>query len=436
MKNRKILTIVLFSAFIFCSIFLVGCSETNSKNTFNSLMLNMTKISNTLDNVKNIETNELIISDFMDENELARIDSQNYIDKVATNGAMNSYITKISALNNNVITTIEVNDLINNKKRQIYAKSSYVKALCSQNLSAKVELKNSQLKTLGELNNIIMANNTRISLTRNEITNNLKNVSAIKNEYSSKPEQLNSRYTKLKTSLNTRLSYYNNLLSGLEEVSTILCKEVEYPYISDDYIIEDELVEQNKDNSVKTGLQKNIDTYENAGTNIYGDIRNNPAYNPDNYLKNFNPGYGMYGGGMNGFGYGGYGFNGYGINGFGGMYGYGMPYGGGYIYPNINTFGTYKNIDTYRSHKDWNKQQEEINQSEQVNETEDTNLNVTNDLFTKKPRPKPMPYKYDQERNTAPLENDDNEDHFVDKQEQPKIEKIIDGQQIYKKQGI
>ena len=44
----------------------------------------------------------------MDENELARIDSQNYIDKVATNGAMNSYITKISALNNNVITTISL----------------------------------------------------------------------------------------------------------------------------------------------------------------------------------------------------------------------------------------------------------------------------------------------------------------------------------------
>lgn len=442
MKNKKILSFAIIFTFVICALCLVGCSETNTNSTLNNIMMTMSKISNTLDNVQTINTNELIIEDFMNEDELARIDSQNYVDKVATNGAMNSYIAKISALNNNVITTIEVNSSINNSKRQIYAKASQIKALCSQNISAKVELKGSQIKTLNELNNTLIANNTRISLTRNEITNNFKNVNSLKGSYSSKPEQLNSRYTRLKTSLNTRLSYYNNLLNGLDEMSNILCDTDCFKHICDDYIIDEELYKKStNDNSVKTGITKNIDTYENAGTNIYGDYRNNPIYNPDNYLKNVNPGYGMYGPNGYGFGnygiggygmngYGGYGMNGFGMGGYNGFYGYGMPYGNGYLYPNINTFGTYKNIDTYRSRKDLNKQEQDINLYEEYSEdkTADNSEKVMlpdrqSDCLPNDNRPKPIPYRRNNNVNEE-FKTEEEEDQFVDKLEKPSIKKI------------
>lgn len=430
MKNKKIISLILLSSFVVCAIFLVGCAETTTKSTLNSLMSNMVKVSNTLDNVQNIDNNELIISDFMNENELTLIDAKN--DNLnQTNDAMKIYFSKISSLNNCVITTIDINNSLNNLKTKIYAKASQVKTLCTQSLDAKIELKNSQINTLQELNNNVIANNARISLTRNEITNNFKNVNNIKEQYSSKPEQLNSRYTKLKNSLNTRLSYYDNLLSCLDEITKVLCFEIDKP-IYDDYIFEKDVEEQNV--TAKTCITKNIDTYENAGTNIYGDYRNNPVYNPDNYLKNYNPGYGMnnpnfgnFGYGINGFnGYpngmypNGYGMNGYGMNGFG-MNGYGLPYGNGYLYPNINTFGTYKNIDTYRSRKDLNKEQKNFDE-ERDNQTNKENINEPTSKqkkFSKKDIKKSNISK-------KILDEDDNEDHFVDNQNDPKIEQLKD----------
>lgn len=422
MKNKKIISLILLSSFVVCAIFLVGCAETTTKSTLNSLMSNMVKVSNTLDNVQNIDNNELIISDFMNENELTLIDAKN--DNLnQTNDAMKIYFSKISSLNNCVITTIDINNSLNNLKTKIYAKASQVKTLCTQSLDAKIELKNSQINTLQELNNNVIANNTRISLTRNEITNNFKNVSNIKEQYSSKPEQLNSRYTKLKNSLNTRLSYYDNLLSSLDEITKVLCFEIDKP-ICDDYIFEKDDEEQNV--TAKTGITKNIDTYENAGTNIYGDYRNNPVYNPDNYLKNYNPGYGMnnpnFGYGMNGFnGYpNGMYPNGYGMNGFG-MNGYGLPYGYGYLYPNINTFGTYKNIDTYRSRKDLNKEQKNFDE-ESDNQTNKENINEPTS------KQKKLSKKDIKKSNISKkiLDEDDNEDHFVDNQNDPKIEQLKD----------
>lgn len=426
MIKNKVVKIIISMAFIVCALILSGCGETTANNVFKITITNMNKISNTFDNVQDIDISELIIDDFMNENDLKKIDTLNYQDIVTTNNAMNTYVIKISSLNNNVVDTIEVNNIINNVKRQIYAKTSQIKSLCNQSLDAKVDLKNNQIKSLSELNNMIMVNNTRISLTRNEIINNLKNVKNIKKEYSSKPDQLNSRYTKLKTSLNTRLSYLNNMNSILEDMTILLSETSEFVLDSAPY---KELYDDEK--PIKAGLTKNIDTYENAGTNIYGDYRNNPIYNPDNYLKNYNPGYGMGGFGHNyGFGMGNYGMNGFGMNGmypngFGmngyGTYGYNMPYGNGYLYPNINTFGTYKNIDTYRSKKDLNKMQEKDNKK-------DTDIMADRDLGRPTPQPAPIPYNdFEKEKyisNTPEINNENDEDKFVDNQNEPKVEKI------------
>jgi len=336
---------------------------------------------------------------------------------------MNAYITKLTMLNNNILATINLNDSLNNTKKQIYAKSTQIKELCKQNIDDNTNLSDEQINTLNELNSSIMANNTRISLTRNEISNYYKSVQSLKDEYSSKPEQLNFKYLKLQTGLNTRLTYYSSIMSSLQNIENVLCKE--YKTIDNDI--------------QKTGIMKNIDTYENAGTNIYGDIRNNPVYNKDNYLRNYNPGYGMdyanqYG--MNNYGYNGYGMGGYGPMGYAGnMYGYGMmPFRQGYIYPNINSFGTYKNVDTYRSRKDLDKEQININDEQQNDEIINTWNDRPEPLPRPYPRPKPLLEKNDEsniEKNSKPIHNDnDSEDQFVDKQIESNLEEISDNKTV------
>ena len=476
-KSHTLLQILITSCFVLCIFILVGCSETNTTiGTLEMISNNMTKITNTLDNVKNIDNADLIISDFMDENDLSAVNSNDNV--YNTSNAMNGYISKISSLNNSVISTIELNSVINNTKKQIYAQTSYIKALCNQNMDSKTEFSAEKLNSLRDLNNTIIANNTRINLSRNEITNNFNNVQKDQSIYSSNPEYLSSKYIKLKTSLNTRLSYFNNLSNSLDQLSDILCDNgnCNYPYIADDYIFEDKntITASNshiEENSKKTSLfKKNIDTYENAGTNMYGDYRNNPIYNKDNYLRNTNPGYGMgYGGyGMYGMPYG-YNMGGYGM-GYGGINGYGMPFNNGYIYPNINTFGTYKNIDTYRSREQLDKELER-----EINDGNDLQKDVYQyeiDLYPvpyPMPRPEPIPRPYptqkpiedkiepdlihkpmilpsfddeieikdntnDQEEFTSsnletikPDTAKNDEEQFVDKQQEPKIKKIVDG---------
>ncbi len=427
MKGKKILMGVTLCAFIFCAVCIMGCSSSNNaKTTLTTLADNISKVSTILDKVQDIDTSELIIPDFMDEKSLSTMDAKNY-SVPFENAAMSSYIAKITLLNNNVISTITVNDKINYMKQQLYSKSSYAKALCSQTLSQNIDFGNEKISSLNELNNTLVANYTRVSLTRNEITNNYKSVDNLKSNYSNKPDQLNSKYTKLKSSLNTRLTYYINIANTLDDITNLLSTtyDLDREYINDDYIFPNEDKTKNElEKPIKTGITKNIDTYENAGTNIYGDYRNNPIYNPDNYLRNYNPGYGMngFGYGANAYGYGGYGMNGFGFNGmypngYGmngyGMYGYGNPYGNGYIYPNINTFGTYKNIDTYRSKQDLNKELLENSDSIYEEKQSDELSKDYTDTITK----------------TRSLdksaENDNQEEHFVDNQEKPNLDYLM-----------
>lgn len=408
MKYKNILSVIVLCCFSLCIVFLAGCSDSNSSSILNSTVNNMTKLSSVLDKVQDIDNNQLIISDFMDENNLYTIDLSNLENN---NNSMSNYVTKISSLNNCVVSTIDVNNSLNVLKKQLYSKAIQIKTMCCLNLDSNIEYSKTKIKTLQELNNNIVANTTKISLSRNEITNNFKNIDNVKSEYSSKTDLLSSRYTKLKNSLNTRLSYYNNLVSGLDDLFNMLSNDINKP-ITNDYIFED--LNENSIDSLKTSISKNIDTYENAGTNMYGDYRNNPIYNEENYIKNYYPGYGMNGV----YGFGGYGFPNSGMYPNMNGYGYNMPFGNSYLYPNINTFGTYKNIDTYRSRKDLNKRQ----QKDEYNETEKQNNNM--DLNNQKKDSKPLPHEYKQKKHrTNPIHQkeidnyEENEDQFVNSQE-------------------
>lgn len=485
-KKKRILLTAIITSFILCALVLFGCSHASASiNAFDMLANNMTKIANTLNNVKDIDNSELILNDFMQEGELSQINSAEITNNNSSTNAMNSYFAKITTLNNSVISTVELNSEINNTKQQIYSKSGYVKELCSQAKSNNINLSEDKLKSLKDLNTTLMINNTRINHSRNEINNNLKIVQKEQAYYSARPEYLASKYTKLKTSLNTRLSYYHNLSNSLDSITNILCENCgtsALPYIADDYFFEE--TQNNKlsnnakpkenlpnDNAMQT-FTKNIDTYENAGTNIYGDPRNNPIYNKDNYLRNINPGYGMgYGYGMpHAYNMGGYGM-GYGM-GYGGMYNYGMPYNNGYLYPNINSFGTYKNIDTYKSRHELDNKSNNSSTSNNISNKDGfTDDNALTPTTYPMPRPEPIPRPYPTQKPTQsaiedvepniehkpmPLPNFDEEldinqpnilnqdefkpsnmtnskpenaqnddEQFVDKQEKPKIEKII-----------
>ena len=238
-------------------------------------------------------------------------------------------------------------------------------------------------------------------------------------------------------------------------------------FAADDYIFEEKL-DQNEPTQTTGILKKNIDTYENAGTNMYGDYRNNPIYNKDNYLKNTYPGYGM--------GYGGYGMYGYGTMPYGynmgnygmgyGMNNFGMPFNNSFLYPNINTFGSYKNIDTYRSRKKLDKEQEKDLQEQNIIQEENYQEKILKPMPYPMPRPEPIPRPYPtqkpiedieimneedlankpmilpnfdedidivepknetKETMTKPEIAKNDEEQFVDNQKEPTIEKIVDG---------
>ncbi|MBQ9786004.1 MAG: hypothetical protein IJW25_00890 [Clostridia bacterium] len=483
--KSRILKYAIIPAFILCFIFLVGCS-TATNNTLNTISLNMNTIINSINQIETIETSSLIIEDFMSENELRELSNDNSWTTYDTTDTMTMYISKLTLLNNAIYNSACVNDNITNYKRQIIAKAHQVKSLCDQCKDEKNTISNQNLDTLEELNNTVMSNSNRASLSRNEVKNNLMQINKIKNEYSSKPEQLSSRYQNLESSLNTRLSYFVNILNSLDNMSYIIssncncydCETLEET--ENNQIIEtsksDSVYENNKiiETSKPDGVyehnkmfRKNIDTYENAGKDIYGfNKMYNNRYN-DYYLNNnaYNYGYSnipnFYGNGYRmgvGTPYGMYGF------------GMGMPFGfggyGGYTFPNINTYGAYKNIDTYKPRpmpKPYIPEDNVIEDNSESEEISETALNLNDANFSepkplpelwngeKLPNPKPFIYepesilpsqdlvkshyssdKLENEVETSKTNNDDGEDKFVkfnpnhilEDNKKPKIERL------------
>lgn len=423
MKNKKLSSKVLKYAiipmFIFGFIFLVGCNANATVNTLNTISLNMDKIIKDINNIETIDTSTLIIEDFMDEDKLVLID--NIDTSYQSISTLESYMIKLSLLNNTIYETIEINDIVNDARREIIAKAHQVKSLSEQYNEEKNCLDNQNLDTLEELNTIIMSNNTRASLTRNEVKNNLANICNIKNSYNKKTEQLSSRYEKLQGSLSTRLSYYNNILNSLNSITYIISSNCGLDYCPQEQDIKQTTAPA--ENNKESKLNKNIDSYENAGRDFFTMFKsNNPYYNNDGYLNGYNNYYNRFPNFGNMYG-----------NGFGGFGGYGIPmpygYGGyGYTYPNINTYWTYKNIDTYKPRPipkpftpeiegdvTFNDTPKTLEEDEELLETfnQNTNINQSGDNAINKenvePRqPKPMPRPFIPNKELPRVYRDDN----------------------------
>lgn len=403
LKKNIILKFVIIPSFVLCMLFLVGCNA-SSKNTFTTLSYNMNKVIDTINGIAPLNNNELIIDDFMDDENIVRINIELQDLNIKTTDAMDSYFLKLSNLNNSIYNVVQTNILVNNYKMQIVAKGYQVKSLSDQCKIDGINFEKSKLNAIEELNTLLMSNNNRVNLTKNEIKNNLCEISKIKKDYNSKTEQLNTRYQKLEGSLNTRLSYYQNMLNSLINIENILTNQnyvVDVEYDDNDIVTTQTTKEDEKSNKF---FKKNIDTYENAGI-PYIEFNRNQNYNYGNYYAQQNPYL-------------------YGRNGMG-MYGYGMPYGygvgspfgfgNGYIFPNINTFGIFKNTDTYKPYyrNDSYKQQGE-------NDKQDNIVNKNN-MPKPLPEPKmPKPSKELDNLNNEPLNiknattnNNDGEDTFV-----------------------
>lgn len=405
--KQKLLKYFILPMFVLTFIFLVGCSNTSNNNTFNTISSNMKTLIQDINKIEIIETSELIIDDFMDENNLTPKDNVPAL--YEQTDAMYTYLTKLTLLNNTICNTIEINNNLNNSIMQTIAKAHQTKSLSDQCLTQKCKLSNSSLDTLKELNNSIMENNSRIYLTKNEVKNTLAGIN--KKEYNNKPEQLSSKYERLQIGLNTRLIYLNNISKGLDSISYILasCSNLNENNTCEncDDIVKATTKAQNNSQTQKK-IKKNIDTYENAGRDINGMFKNAPYYNQDNYLNGY-------------YGYNRYPNNYYGM-GYGNMYGYGMPFGygmtpfgfngGGYMFPNINTFGSYKNIDTYKSPKAYKEENNRTNNNQSNNE--DNYIKDNNDEIVEAQtraenlvphkQPKPMP-KPNHNKHRFPHEN-------------------------------
>ncbi len=330
--KNKVLYMLIIPAFVLCFFVLSGCSNKTSLS-INKLSENMNKVIDTINELDPISNNVLIISDFMDESNLAEIPENQ---PALYNSQMGLYITKLTLLNNAVYNAVEINNHLENLKKQVVAKLHQIKSYSHQ-INKDKQFSKNDINTMEEINSLIMSNNTRLALTRNEVKNNLAEIEEIKNDYSQKTEILRAKYGKLQTSLSTRCLHLNNINDNLLDLELIFAKDkdpVSYEHNGD---IKTDIAKK-EDLAIKT--KGNIDTYENAGTSIWNNKNKQPIYNQDNYLNNgYNNNYNPY-------------YNPYGYPGYGGMYGYGngafgMPFGR-FMIPNINTFGIYKNIDTYK----------------------------------------------------------------------------------------
>lgn len=313
MKLKKICLIV----FIFALILLTGCSELSSKNTLNTLIENIDNVYKTVQNVDEIQSSELLISEFMNESNLVKI-NVDYNEE-----PFDKYVNKLSSLNNTIIDAIDINNAIYQTKQELENKIKHIRYSCKLNLQNKTPFTDPDLDSLETLNNLIISNNTKISVGKNEITNAINLVKKNKDSLLD-IQKLNSYYVKLIDGLNNRLACYKNLYAVLQQIKDIVCCEENVDIqIEDDIAKKSSLPLKNID-SFNNGYKRNSYKNDNSFNNNMNNAYRNPymyGYYPHN---NWNSGFGYYPPMMPSM----------------------MP--GGYIYPNINTYWNYKNIDTYR----------------------------------------------------------------------------------------
>lgn len=155
-----------------------------------------------------------------------------------TNITLQNYFTKLSNLYSVASNVVNTNVNINNVKNSILAKISSVKTLCSQ-LKTKDELKESEAKSINTLLENINTYINKLNFTKNEVRTELNSVRKLKNNYTSNIEQLSSKYVRLTNCLDSRCSYYNNILSCLFGLENCLGGNCDFGDPTQNYICQD-----------------------------------------------------------------------------------------------------------------------------------------------------------------------------------------------------
>ena len=357
---KKLRKVIMLSFVLFTCLIFVGCGSNQSKIS-DKIDNSLNNLSNILKGTDTLVSTELVISEIMDENEIAILtsvpNSNKQIvrydnNKTGYNGAtftsanvyqgryintdeqfkynaLTGYVAKLEQLHDIASDTISANNCAKYLKTTLNSKISAVKSINSQIENGNIELNNQQCKAVEDLLTNLNMNANRINFSKNELSNEAKAVKNLKNNYANNIEQLNSKYTKLLNCLDTRCSYYSNCLGCLDGIyNCILNGNINIQDIlnynncancveEDNYLNNcPECTNQNdvnqndiNENDINQTMSNNYNNYQ---TNYRNQYTNNPYYMYDMY----NNGYTRY-------------------------------WGNNYYPRNINTFGGYRNINTY-----------------------------------------------------------------------------------------
>lgn len=135
---------------------------------------------------------------------------------------LTQYFTKLSNLYNVASSVVTTNNELNQIRNNILANISLVQTLANQVKNDKYDLSETQIKSINSLLDNINTNLNRINLSRNEVKNELNSVKSLKTNYTGNVEQLSSKYVRLVNCLDTRMTYFNNILGCLNQLENCL----------------------------------------------------------------------------------------------------------------------------------------------------------------------------------------------------------------------
>lgn len=351
----------VFFAMVFACLIFASCkSDNNSVSTVNA---SIKQISSFIDDIYEIESANLILSDFMDKdsvyqkvNSLLYDESSVIIENLGVNDKFDTYVKKLYNLNNKVCSCVAINEQSKIISSEIALKLKMLKSMCDET-DKNEKFKNSENSAVKQLSNNISTNFTKAKNSKIEIENNYNDIIKLKHNYSENLEELESSYIKLTNSLSSRNTYLTNILSCLNEYYNILSyyqNNKKLPEEDQTVIINLPATTDSEDNAVtqdKSGLYSDEDIKKYIDGVIDEKLDNSCGQNTEQNYGDLN--YGNIGG--YGYPYG-YGFNnpygmGMGYGGYGMPYGYGMGMGmpyGGFGWGNWGGNVTYRNIDTYK----------------------------------------------------------------------------------------
>ena len=282
--------IILTMAIMLMCISLAGCGASNSST--------ITNLGNQIDETANV---------------ISSIESVNPTDLNLSKEMLNTIAIKenSSAIYDNVIATQQTLLAEEYFKTDILNTTARIK----NTLSKDIKLSKAQSTALKELTDNLSKYTNSVAYTKNDMESTLKNISSLKKNASKNADRINAKLNRLACNSNSRSSFYENILSSLNQIENYLNIPQE-----DKQEQPDEIQLANQDSQTQ-----NLKNEQNTNQ-----LANSPytRFNSNNINRmRFGYGYGMNGGYTmpvapygNGYGMYGYGNAMYGANGMNNMY--------------------------------------------------------------------------------------------------------------------